>query len=180
MSAEFVPAVMLYRRSCATAHQARRRAIQSVGTGGRERRLREIDATVETIVLAQAAAEGWIHWAYHLAEVEPSRRGWIPRWQEAPRAIAGSASRELDEKTIETLRWLNAWRNYLVHNDAMARQRMETFVSQGTEVDLLTADTAEAVISRMDDAFTDIGGCIGWRTLPGLHSAFLWRAHDED
>ncbi|GAA4733761.1 hypothetical protein GCM10023328_11530 [Modestobacter marinus] len=81
--------------------------------------------------------------------------------------------------TLETLRWLNAWRNYSVHNDATARQRLATFVPPGTEVDWLTADMAEAVVSRMDDAFTDIGGCIGWRTLPGLHSALLWLAHDE-
>src|SRR4051812_4626101 len=179
-SVEFVPAVMLYRRACAMAHQARRRAMQSVETGSSERRLREIDATIEAIVLAQAAAEGWIHWAYRLAGIEPSRRGWIPRWQEAPQAIAGTASRELDAKTIETLRWLNAWRNFLVHNDAAARQRLATFVPPGSEVDLLTAAMADEVISRMDDAFMDIGGCIGWRTLPGLHSAFLWRAHDED
>jgi len=43
----------------------------------------------------------------------------------------------------------------------------------------LTADMAEAVIARMDDAFTDVGACIGWRTLAGLHSANRWRSHDE-
>jgi len=180
VSAEFVPAIMLYRRACAMAHQAGRRAAQSVETGSQERRLREIDATVETIVLAQAAAEGWIHWAYRIAGIEPSCRGWIPRWQEAPRVIAGAETRHLEEETLETLRWLNAWRNFLVHNDSMARQRLARLVPPGSEVDLLTARTAEAVISRMDDAFRDIGGCIGWRTLPALHSVFLWRAHDED
>jgi hypothetical protein len=31
----------------------------------------------------------------------------------------------------------------------------------------------------MDDAFTDIGACIGWRTLAGLNSAYLWQSPDE-
>lgn len=43
----------------------------------------------------------------------------------------------------------------------------------------MTAGMAEAVIARMGDAFSDVGACIGWRTLAGLKSAYLWRSHDE-
>lgn len=140
-----------------------------------------MDAVVETIVLAQAAAEGWVHRAYHIVAIRPSRGSWVARWQRAPHLICGPDSRELKVETIETLRWLSTWRNYLVHDDEMARDRLHARgVAAGSEGVALTADMAESVIDRMDQAFTDIGACIGWRTLPGLHSAFLWRAADED
>jgi hypothetical protein len=179
-SAGFFPAAMLYRRACATAHQARQRATEAARTGRHERRLRELDAVVETVVLAQAAAEGWIHRAYHLAEVEPGMGGWVARWQAAPRVIGGPGTRDLDAETVRTLRWLSTWRNYLLHDDARARERLRAIgIDAGSEAARLTADMAEAVIARMDDAFTDVGACIGWRTLAGLNSAYLWRSHDE-
>jgi hypothetical protein len=52
---------MIYRRACATAQQAQSRAAEHASTGRNEGRLREVDATIETIVLAQAACEGWTH-----------------------------------------------------------------------------------------------------------------------
>jgi hypothetical protein len=181
VSAGFFPAAMLYRRACATAHQARERATEAARTGRHERRLRELDAVVETVALTQAAAEGWIHRAYHLAEVEPQGAGgWVGRWQAAPKAICGPGSRDLDFETVETLRWPSSWRNCLLHDDARARERLRTNgVAAGSEAGHLTADMAHEVIARMDDAFTDAGACIGWRTLAGLHSAHLWRSHDE-
>ena len=100
--------------------------------------------------------------------------------QAAPRAIGGPGTRDLDAETVGTLRWLSTWRNYLVHDDARARDRLRANgVDAGRETAHLTADMAEAVIARMDEAFTDIGACIGWRTLAGLHSAFVWRSQDE-
>ena len=108
------------------------------------------------------------------------RAGWVARWQAAPRAIGGPGTRDLDAETVGTLRWLSTWRNYLVHDDARARERLRANgIDAGSEAAHLTADMAEAVIARMDDAFSDIGACIGWRTLAGLNSAYLWRSHDE-
>ncbi|MQA35941.1 hypothetical protein [Modestobacter roseus] len=181
VAAELFPAAMLYRRACATAYQARKRATEAAETGRFERRLRELDAAVETVVLAQAAAEGWIHRAYHLAEVEPrGAGGWVARWEAAPRAIGGPGTRDLDAETVRTLRWLSTWRNYLVHDDARARERLRASgIDAGSEALHLNADMAQTVIARMDDAFTDIGAAIGWRTLAGLNSAYLWRSHDE-
>jgi hypothetical protein len=176
----FVPAVMIYRRAVAMAKQARRRANQHAETGNQERRLREIDATIETVILAQAAAEGWIHAAYRLAKIEPrDRTSWSTRWADAPEAICGAGTRPLDRATTATLDWLSAWRNWLVHDDARARKRLGRIVPLGRETDHLTANLAEEVIRRMDDAFTDIGAVIGHRTLAGLNSAFLWTALDE-
>ncbi len=80
--------------------------------GGRARHFGELDPVVETVVLAQAAVEGWIHRAYHLADVEPQGAGgWAGRWQAAPKAMCGLSARNLDVETVETLRWLSAWRN---------------------------------------------------------------------
>ena len=178
-SGDFVPAVMIYRRACAMATQARNRATAHESTGGGERRLREIDATVETLILAQAAAEGWIHAAYRVAAVEPPHASWVQRWQQAPERLCGPGTRVLDSTTVATLRWLSMWRNYLVHDDAVARARLHEHVAVGTEAAQLTADLAEEVIARCDAAFADAGACFGARTLAGLNSAFLWRALDE-
>lgn len=177
---DFVPAIMIYRRACATAHQAHARAAEHLATGRNERRLREVDATVETIVLAQAACEGWIHAAYRLAQVDPPQGGWVARWQAAPQAICGPSMRDLDAGTIESLRWLSRWRNYLVHDDAQARERLRRYVAAGSEVEQLTGAMASEVIARCDAAFTDAGSILGARTLAGLHSDFLWRAAAEN
>ena len=177
---DFVPAVMIYRRACATAHQAQARAAEHLSTGRNERRLREVDAVVETIVLAQAACEGWIHAAYRLAGIDPPRGGWVARWQAAPQTICGPSARDLDTDTVENLRWLSRWRNYLVHDDAQARARLRQYVAAGSEVEHLMAALASEVIERCDAAFTDAGAILGARTLAGLHSDFLWRAADED
>ena len=176
---DFVPAVMIYRRACATAQQAQSRADEHASTGRNERRLREVDATVETIVLAQAACEGWIHAAYRLASIDPPRGGWILRWQRAPRAICDPNARDLDPSTIDSLRWLSRWRNYLVHDDAQARDGLRQYVAAGSEAAHLTAALAHQVIERCDAAFTDAGAILGAKTLAGLHSAHLWRAPDE-
>jgi hypothetical protein len=174
---DFAPAVMIYRRAVAMAKLARNRATQHPKTDGNER-LREIDATIETVILAQAAAEGWIHAAYRIAGVEP-RGGWVSRWKSAPAAICGPNTRPLVQATVDTLTWLSAWRNWLVHDDAEARARIGKIVPAGREREVLKADLAEEVIRRVDDAFTDIGAVIGWKTLAGLNSAHLWTALDE-
>ena len=175
-----MPAVMIYRRACATAHQAQARAAEHLSSGRNERRLREVDAAVETIVLAQAACEGWIHAVYRLADIDPPQGNWVARWQAAPQAICGPSVRDLDTGTVESLRWLSRWRNYLVHDDAQARERLHQHIPPGSEVQQLTAVMATEVIERCDAAFTDAGSILGARTLAGLHSDFLWRAADEN
>lgn len=85
----FSPPAMLYRRAHAQAQQAVRMAEDFSETGQHERRLREMDASISTIVLAQAAAESWIYSAYRTASVEPRPRvGWVQRWVEAPSGVS--------------------------------------------------------------------------------------------
>jgi hypothetical protein len=148
---------MLYRRAVAMAEQAEQRAAQFAERSSSERRLRMIDAVMETIILSQAAAEGWIYAAYRLAGEKPRGRGWRECWAQAPKIIAGSDARDLDEATSDTLDWLSAWRNYLVHDDDRARERVAEYVRAGSETDHLTAEMAREVITCVDAAFTDIG-----------------------
>lgn len=176
---DFVPAVMLYRRAAAMAEQAEQRAAQFAERSLRERRLRMIDAVMETIILSQAAAEGWIYAAYRLAVEKPRGRGWRECWAQAPQIIAGPDVRDLDDATSDTLEWLSAWRNYLVHDDDRARERLAEYVPAGAETGHLTAEMAREMITRVDAAFADIGSLIGFRTMSAPHSAFLWVAHDE-
>lgn len=170
---------MLYRRAVAMAEQAEQRALQFAERSSHERRLRMIDAVMETIILSQAAAEGWIYAAYRLAGEQPRGRGWRQCWTQAPKIIAGPDARNLDTATTGTLDWLSAWRNYLVHDDDRARERLADFVSADSETAHLTAEMAREVITRMDAAFTDVGSVIGFRTLAAPNSAALWVAFDE-
>lgn len=176
---DFVPAVMLYRRAAAMAEQAEQRSAQFAERSSSERRLRMIDAVMETIILSQAAAEGWIYAAYRLAGERPRGRGWRECWSQAPQIILGPEARELDGASTDTLEWLSAWRNYLVHDDDRARERLAKHVPEGSETDHLTAEMAREVITRMDAAFADVGSLIGFRTLSAPNSAFLWVAFDE-
>lgn len=179
VTVDFVPAVMLYRRAAAMAEQAERRAAQFAERSSSERRLRMIDAVMETIILSQAAAEGWIYTAYRSAGEKPRGRSWRECWTQAPKIIAGTDVRDLDEATVDSLDWLSTWRNYLVHDDDRARRRLAQYVPTGSETAQLTAGMAREVITRMDDAFTDIGSLIGSRSLASPNSALLWVAHDE-
>ena len=63
---DLVPAVMLYRRAVAMAERAEQRAAHFAERESSERRVRMVDAVMETIILSQAAAEGWIYVAYRL------------------------------------------------------------------------------------------------------------------
>jgi hypothetical protein len=156
-------------------------------TSGRpERRLREIDAVIETIVLAQAACEGWIYGAYRRTGVTPAcGGGWVQRWVDAPLLICdrqmepSQPTRPLDETTEQSLRRLSTWRNFLLHGDERAQRNLHRLVPAGHEAEHLVASFAEDVIVEVDAAFTDAGSLLGVHGTPGLHSAFLWVAPDE-
>jgi hypothetical protein len=178
---------IVYRRAVATWHRAQRMAAEYEETNRTERRLREIDAVLETVVLTQAACEGWIYFAYRHTKAEPEKGGgWIQRWIDAPRLIcdpcrpAGQPpTRGLDQVTIDALRRLSAWRNFLLHGDDRARQKLGDLIDQEPDVRLLTAALAEQVIAWADHAFTDLGSLLGVHGVIGLNSAYLWIGYDE-
>ena len=175
----FSPPVMLYRRACAQAQQAVRMAKEFSETGQYERRLREMDASITTIVLAQASAESWIYSAYRRAKVKPRRGGWVQRWVEAPKLICGEGTRGLDASTEQWLRTLGTWRNFLLHGDDTSTKRLHSIVPEEEVADRLTSELARIVIEQMDVSFTDAGALLGVHGTAGLHSAFLWVASDE-
>jgi hypothetical protein len=176
----FFPAAMLYRRACAQRAQAIRMAHEFVESAQHERRRREMDAAMSTIVLTQAAGESWIYSAYRKASVRPPRaKGWVQRWIDSPVLICGDGTRALDKSTVDSLRTLSNWRNYLVHGDDSARRRLHAVVPAGDVADRLTSELAQKVIQDMDDAFTDAGSLLGVHGTAGLHSSLLWVAPDE-
>ena len=183
----FEVSTIVYRRAVATRRRAQRMAAAHEETNSTERRLREIDAVLETIVLTQAACEAWIYFAYRHTKVEPEKGGgWVQRWIDAPRLICDPRrptgqppSRELDQATIEALRRLSAWRNFLLHGDDRARKYLAKFIDQDPDVRLLTAALAEQTIDWADHAFTDLGSLLGVHGVIGLNSAHLWVGYDE-
>ena len=183
----FEVSTIVYRRAVATSRRAQRMAAEHEETNRTERRLREIDAVLETIVLTQAACEGWIYFAYLHTQVEPEKGGcWVKRWIDAPRLICDPRrapcqppTRELDQTTIDALRRLSAWRNFLLHGDDRAREKLAKVVDQDPDVRLLTAALAEQTIDWADHAFTDLGSLLGVHGVIGLNSAYLWVGYDE-
>ena len=175
---EYVPSFPLYRRAAAMATQAEKRAAQYAATGNRERLFREVDATIETIVLTQAAAEGYVYAVLRRAGVTCGG-SWREKWSKAPAAVSGPDVRALNETTTDTLAWLSAWRNYLVHDDDRARSNLIPFAGADEPQLQLRAEMARLVISRMDDAFCDLGSLVGHRTLAAPHSTGLWISSDE-
>lgn len=160
------------------AAQAEARAAQYAVTQNIERLLREADAATETIILTQAAAEGYVHAALRRSGASCAG-GWRTKWAGAPAAICRTEVRALDDATTETLRWLGAWRNFLVHDDDRARSNLARYVDLESAPQQLRAPMAREVISRMDEAFTDLGALVGHCTLAAPHSAALWVAPDE-
>ena len=176
----FFPAAMLYRRACAQQAQAIRMSQEFAESGQHERRLREMDAVMSTVVLTQAAGESWIYSAYRKASVRPRpAQGWVQRWVDSPGLICGEGTRALNESTEDSLRTLSNWRNFLVHGDDAARRRLHAVVPAGDVADRLTSELAQKVIQDMDDAFTDAGSLLGVHGTTGLHSSHLWVAPDE-
>ena len=159
-----------------------------------ERRQREKDAVITALILAQGAAEGYANWAHIQAGVRAAGT-WVNRWKNLP-AAARALGRptqilvdgEQAEVTLSTahedfLNELGAWRNYLLHADVRARDRLREMLTgngdltpEETETSLLTADLAETTLNHADELFR-------WaQSLTAIQAPFLdhaWLAFDE-
>jgi hypothetical protein len=190
---------VLFRQAKARWSAARRFARQAgeeeaAGGNGMERRQRERDAVIATLILAQGAAEGYANWVHIQAGI-PAKGSWVERWKNLPaaaRALGRPAQAEADgqltEATLssaheEFLNQLGAWRNFLLHADARARDRLHEQLSENGdlapgehEITLLTADLAEKTLIRSDEIFR-------WaQRLTAVQAPFLdhaWVAADE-
>jgi hypothetical protein len=145
---------VLFRLACVAALRAREFADQAATEEhargqAMERRQRERDQTIQTIVMTQAAAEGYANGVHLRANVAASG-GWIDRWSALPALSAAAPGSPHQQSRPGLERELGAWRNYLLHADALARDRLQLLLlgagllRQGqSAVDLLTADLAE-------------------------------------
>jgi len=163
----------------ARARTAGIRRRQYEETGKHERRLREIDLCVETLVLTQGALEAWINWAHLASGVKP-KGTWIERWTKGLGRIATARghtpSSALSNEQYRFLEELGGWRNFLLHGDARSRDRLLECTAATDLSDLLTADYAAEVIRGADSVFT-LGGAVTGIVAP--YSVLLSVASDE-
>jgi hypothetical protein len=199
MAYDYDGSQVLFRQAKARSAAARRfaqqaSAEQATGGNGMERRQRERDAVIAALVLAQGAAEGYANWV-HIQGGIPAKGSWVQRWKNLPaaaRALGRPAQAEADGQLTdvtlssaheEFLNQLGAWRNFLLHADAKARDRLRDLLSENGglapgehEITLLTADLAETTLIRSDEIFR-------WaQRLTAVQAPFLdhaWMASDE-
>lgn len=169
-------------------------AEQDAGGNGMERQQREKDAVIATLILAQGAAEGYANWVHIQAGI-PATGTWVERWKKLPaaaRALGRPAKAGVGGQPIEItlssaheefLNRLGAWRNFLLHADTRARDRLRDLLNESgdlapgePQITLLTADLAETTLTRSDEIFR-------WaQDLTAVQAPFLdhaWVASDE-
>jgi hypothetical protein len=162
-------------RACSLdAHQQAQLVAAERGNGlnGIEPAQREKDAVIETIILAQAAAESYVNWIFIQADVKPVSSSWLGRWGGLHRVgeALGRTVEYLPSEHNRFFKELNAWRNYLVHGDEKAYNvlRSALMMSGNGEpgdardvIDRLDSGLASAVIQRARSAFTWAAGQTG-------------------
>ncbi|MFJ3793491.1 hypothetical protein [Kitasatospora sp. NPDC090091] len=156
---------MMFRRAVVESRQAGHFAAQAevdraVGRSGLERRARERDAVISTVVLVQAAVEAFINWTH----IQAGNTISSPKFDDRAGAVTQSAAIlnpeaepftwNEDEKAFFTE--LTKWRNFLGHSDTMARDRLRKVLVKRGEItenasdsqmmDLLTAGLAERFV----------------------------------
>ncbi|MDP5315295.1 hypothetical protein [Streptomyces poriferorum] len=157
---------------------------QAAGSSGMERKQRERDAVIATLILAQGAAEGYANWVFLQADVTPSGT-WIDRWC-GLRNAASSLGRDdkfgLPKEHRAFFEELDAWRNYLLHSDEKSRNSLRRALEvQGhtdisTEVDLLDGAYAVSVMEKTEAACRWAEPRIG---VPAPFSHGAWVETDE-
>lgn len=178
---DYRPSGVLYRIAVAASRRARARSRQFEATRDLERRYREIDACVETIILTQAALEAAINEA--LREHDVSLTGpWVTRWKCGPAKIAGKLGRPSDfalpQELLGELQLLSAWRQFFVHGDNSARERFADKIGHEPRdvPDVCDADLAKHWIEQADKLFEWFGASTGIVHSP---SRYLWVPHDD-
>lgn len=190
MTYDYAGQQVLFRQAKARTVAARRFARQAgeaetLGQSGVERRQRERDAVITALILTQGAAEGYVNWIHLEAGTKVTRQdGWIRRWEKIVAAAADlgrSTDFTLGDDQRDFLMELGAWRNYLLHADAKARERLRERLTGNNNAgvsppELLTAEFAESIIRTADQLFR-------WaEARTGVQAPFLdaaWIASDE-
>lgn len=178
---DYRPAVVLFRIAVAASKRARERSRQYKATRDGERRNREADACIETIILTQAALEAAIKQELQERGLT-TKRSWVACWDEGPTEIAGWAGRPADftlpaELEVE-LKRLSTWRQFFVHGDKAARGRIAKEVGDDSlEIpNRCDADLAEHWIAQADKLFEWFAEVTGIVYSP---SRLLWVPLDD-
>lgn len=180
---DYRPAVVLFRIAVAASKRARARSHEYKAKRDGERRNREIDACVETIILTQGALEAAIHQELREHGVSlAGRRTWVGRWVVGVAEIATKRNRPADftfpaELKVELDR-LSAWRQFFVHGDRSARCRFaEEIRYDFHEIpNHCDADLAEHWIAQADKLFEWFAEVTGIVYSP---SRLLWVPLDD-
>lgn len=153
------PSQVLFRLAKDFSLRAAERGAEYSHSGNVERRNREVDMCIGVIIMAHSALEAWINQVREQAGVPRQRNGsWDQRWRAALVAVAEVWDREspaepMPDAASEALIDLNALRNFPVHADSRARDRLESrFPSIDSFPDLLEATFVADLLERLDKA----------------------------
>jgi hypothetical protein len=139
---------VLYRLAKEHVHKADHYEHEAGASIGR--RQREVDSCIATIVFVQAALEAWINWTAFQAG-ESLTGGLVNRWRDGLEQIAKHAGRPspppLSEDNREFLEQLSAWRNYVLHADDQASERLSRL---GLDQQDLGAPLARETLRKAD------------------------------
>lgn len=173
------PSQVLFRYAKELALRARERHAEYRQSGDIERRNREADACLGAVIMAHSALESWINQVRERAGADVRRQGeaWHERWTAYLPAIAEAKGRTpatsaMPANAAEALADLNALRNFPVHADARARDRLETrFPGVASFPELLLAESVIPLLLNVDQACRYAEQVIG-ESAPQLEGAW--------
>lgn len=165
---------------------------ESAGGTGLQLRMRERDAVTTTIILTQAAAEAFFNWSHIRAEVPTTGVDFMSRASlmrtSAAKLNSGAPAFGWTTAENKDFEMLAAWRNFLGHSDAKARDRLRDQLIKRSDLPaeatdqqitaLLTTALAERIISRAEAAFQRVGAIVGGA--PSCHGAWIGQEEIED
>ncbi|MFF0486753.1 hypothetical protein [Streptomyces sp. NPDC004435] len=189
-------AQVMFRRADVESRRAAMFAAQAdleraAGLSGLERRSRERDAVIATVVLVQASVEAFINWAHIRAGNTVSSMKFMERANKLPQSAsmlrphAEPFAWTEDEKTFFTE--LTRWRNFLGHASPTSRNWLrDLLVERGDVPDEETTDSQimELLTAALAARFVDAARTLMTRaaTATGTSAPFsfgAWHAPDE-
>lgn len=175
---DFDGSQLFYRLAFASGMRAADRNGQAEGGASSERMARSFDARFEAVVLLQASAEAWINRAYEQTALPTTNPNWRGRWKGIGK-VAQARQRPWLSLTTESgdlLDEVSAIRNFLLHGDTNAKERLAT-LTQGADLhDFLTIAFIERMFQSAERLWDEA------RSITGLNAPTIsgaWVAWDE-
>lgn len=150
---------VLFRFSKELMARAERAAADHRDGAHPEPRNREADYCLGVVVMTHAALESWLNRTleqYGVDRGQWPRTAWHERWELGVVALARARNREtrpsLPTDIVEGLADMNAMRNYPVHADARARERLRVRVGDVVFPELLSVAVVGHLLTLADRA----------------------------